>query len=59
MIASILKFSIQQRWTMIGLTLLMAALGVYNLGRLNIDAVPDITNIQVQVSALGPGLSAS
>src|SRR3989339_437873 len=58
MIASILKFSIQQRWTMIGLTLLMAALGVYNLGKINIDAVPDITNIQVQVSALGPGLSA-
>jgi len=58
MIASILKFSIQQRWTMIGLTLLMAALGVYNLGRIHIDAVPDITNIQVQVSALGPGLSA-
>ncbi|MFH0825589.1 MAG: CusA/CzcA family heavy metal efflux RND transporter, partial [Pseudomonadota bacterium] len=43
---------------MIGLTLLMAGLGVYNLGRIHIDAVPDITNIQVQVSALGPGLSA-
>jgi cobalt-zinc-cadmium resistance protein CzcA len=58
MIASILKFSIEQRWTMVCLTLLMAGFGVYNLGKLHIDAVPDITNIQVQVSALGPGLSA-
>ena len=36
----------------------MAGLGAYNLTRLNIDAVPDITNIQVQVSAQARGLSA-
>ena len=35
-------------------TVLMAGLGAYNLTRLNIDAVPDITNIQVQVSAQAP-----
>jgi len=58
MIGQILKFSIHQRWTMLGLTLLLAALGAYNLMRLHIDAVPDITNIQVQVSAQAPGLSA-
>lgn len=58
MIGQILKFSIQHRWIMLGLTLLMAGLGVYNLTRLNIDAVPDITNVQVQVSAQAPGLSA-
>ena len=51
MIGEILKFSIQQRWIMLSLTLIMAGLGVYNVTRLNIDAVPDITNIQVQVSA--------
>ncbi len=58
MIGEILKFSIQQRWIMLGLTLLMTGLGVYNLTRLNIDAVPDITNIQVQVTAQAAGLSA-
>jgi len=58
MIGEILKFSIQQRWIMLSLTLLMAGLGAYNLSRLNIDAVPDITNVQVQVSAQAPGLSA-
>ncbi len=58
MIATILKFSIQHRWVMLSLTLLMAGLGVYNLSHLNIDAVPDITNIQVQVTAQAAGLSA-
>ncbi len=58
MIGEILKFSIQHRWIMLGLTLIMAGLGAYNVTRLNIDAVPDITNIQVQVSAQAPGLSA-
>jgi len=58
MIGEILKFSIQHRWIMLGLTVLMAGLGAYNLTRLNIDAVPDITNIQVQVSAQARGLSA-
>ncbi len=58
MIATILKFSIQHRWVMLSLTLLMAGLGVYNLLHLNIDAVPDITNIQVQVTAQAAGLSA-
>ncbi|MEW6112370.1 MAG: efflux RND transporter permease subunit, partial [Thermodesulfobacteriota bacterium] len=58
MVAEILKFSIRQRWIMVALTLLMAALGIYNLSRVNIDAVPDITNIQVQVTAQASGLSA-
>lgn len=58
MIEKILNFSIQQRWTMIALTVFMAAIGAYNLGRINIDAVPDITNVQVQISAQAPGLAA-
>jgi cobalt-zinc-cadmium resistance protein CzcA len=43
---------------MLGLTLIMACVGAYNVTRLNIDAVPDITNVQVQISAKAPGLSA-
>ncbi len=57
MIAQILKFSITHRWVMMGLTLVMAGVGIYSLARLNIDAVPDITNVQVQVTAQAKGLS--
>jgi heavy metal efflux system protein len=58
MIGRILEFSIQHRWIMIGLTALMAVVGAVNLWRVHIDAVPDVTNVQVQVSAQARGLSA-
>ena len=35
----------------------MAALGIYSYQRLPIDAVPDITNVQVQINTLAPGYS--
>ena len=38
-------------------TLAVAALGVYNYQRLPIDAVPDITNVQVQINTEAPGFS--
>ena len=38
-------------------TLAVAVLGVYNYQRLPIDAVPDITNVQVQVNSEAPGFS--
>lgn len=57
MINRILEFSIRQRWVMIAFTLAIAALGVYNFGSLTIDAVPDITNVQVLVSAEAKGFS--
>jgi cobalt-zinc-cadmium resistance protein CzcA len=37
--------------------LVMAALGIYNYQRLPIDAVPDITNIQVQINTPATGYS--
>lgn len=40
------------------LTLLLAGLGFYSMGHINIDAIPDITNVQVQITAQGSGLSA-
>ncbi|MBA2352796.1 MAG: CusA/CzcA family heavy metal efflux RND transporter, partial [Burkholderiales bacterium] len=57
MFERILKFSIEQRWTVLLLVLGMAALGVYNYQRLPIDAVPDITNVQVQINTQAPGYS--
>ena len=57
MLERILKFSIHQRWVVLLATLAVAALGVYNYQRLPIDAVPDITNIQVQINTEAPGFS--
>lgn len=57
MINRILSFSIQQRWMIVLFTLGMAVVGIYNFGRLTIDAVPDITNVQVLVSAEAKGYS--
>jgi cobalt-zinc-cadmium resistance protein CzcA len=57
MLERILNFSIRQRWLVIAATLGIAALGAYNYGRLPIDAVPDITNVQVQINTEAPGYS--
>ena len=57
MIEKILSFSIAQRWLILLATLGIAGLGVYNYGRLPIDAVPDITNVQVQINTEAPGFS--
>ena len=58
MIARILQFAVQQRLLILLLTAGSAALGIWNFARLPIDAVPDITNKQVQintaVTALAP-----
>ncbi len=57
MFERLLKLSIEQRWLILLATLGMAALGVYNYQRLPIDAVPDITNVQVQINTEAPGYS--
>ncbi len=58
MLERILRFSIDQRWLVVLVTAAAALLGVYSLTQLPIDAVPDITNNQVQINteyeALGP-----
>jgi len=57
MIDGILSFSIKQRWLVLILTLGVAALGAWNFTRLPIDAVPDITNVQVQINTSAVGYS--
>src|SRR5262252_3722041 len=57
MIARILTFSVEQRWLVVLLTLAAAAWGAWSLSALPIDAVPDITNNQVQINTLAPALS--
>ena len=57
MIDFILKVSLARRYLVIGLTLLMAAVGLWNAQRLPMDAVPDITNVQVQINTEAAGFS--
>src|SRR5258706_2491652 len=57
MIARILAFSVHQRWLVVLLSLVAAAFGAYSLNQVPIDAVPDITNNQVQINTLAPALS--
>jgi cobalt-zinc-cadmium resistance protein CzcA len=57
MIGAILAFSIRQRWLVILATLGVGAFGVWNFVRLPIDAVPDITNVQVQINTSAAGYS--
>ncbi|WP_369804116.1 efflux RND transporter permease subunit [Siphonobacter sp. SORGH_AS_0500] len=58
MLDKIIRFSIDHK-LIIGLfTLALIGCGAYSLSRLPIDAVPDITNNQVQVITLTPSLAA-
>lgn len=49
MLTHLIEFSLKNRGLVIILTLLMAGAGVYSAIELPIDAVPDMTNVQVQV----------
>src|SRR4051812_44627261 len=57
MLERVLKFSIQNRWLVIVLTVLVVAVGARSLSKLPIDAVPDITNNQVQINTVAASLS--
>ena len=57
MFERIISFAIQQRWLVLLAVFGMAGLGIFSYNRLPIDAVPDITNVQVQVNTSAPGYS--
>ncbi|WP_084663264.1 efflux RND transporter permease subunit [Pandoraea faecigallinarum] len=57
MFERIIQFSIGHRWLTLVITLAIAAAGVLAYQRLPIDAVPDITNVQVQINTNVPGYS--
>ena len=57
MLEKIISFSIRQRWLVLIVILCVAGLGIYNFNRLPIDAVPDITNVQIQINTEADGYS--
>jgi cobalt-zinc-cadmium resistance protein CzcA len=57
MIANLMALSVRARWAVLAIFLVIAGLGVWQLTKLPIDAVPDITNKQVQINTIDPRLS--
>ena len=58
MLNKIIQFSIKNKFVIIMLTLVLIAYGSYSVKKLPLDAVPDITDNQVQVITVTPSLGA-
>ncbi|PUE59137.1 CusA/CzcA family heavy metal efflux RND transporter [Limnohabitans curvus] len=57
MFEKLIRAAIEHRWLVLLAVVGMAAIGVFNYQKLPIDAVPDITNVQVQINTQAPGYS--
>ncbi|MBX5461668.1 MAG: CusA/CzcA family heavy metal efflux RND transporter [Steroidobacteraceae bacterium] len=57
MLETLVGFSVRNRWLVLVAATGLAALGLFSYARLPIDAVPDITNVQVQINTEAPGFS--
>jgi cobalt-zinc-cadmium resistance protein CzcA len=57
MFQKLIEFAIARRWLVLFVVAFLAGLGVYSYQRLPIDAVPDITNVQVQINTGAAGYS--
>ena len=55
MLDTILRASLNGRSVIMALVLFVSMLGIWNFNRLPIDAVPDITNVQVVINTEAPG----
>lgn len=57
MIEALIRFSIKQRLLVLLMVIFVAVGGLFGLQKLPIDAVPDITNVQVQILTAAPALA--
>ena len=57
MINTIVRLSIERRYLILSLMLVLVGIGIWSYQRLPIDAVPDITNVQVQINTEAAGYS--
>lgn len=57
MFERIIRFAIEHRWLVLLAVFAIGGLGAYSYTRLPIDAVPDITNVQVQINTAASGYS--
>ncbi|MCM2316877.1 MAG: efflux RND transporter permease subunit, partial [Thermoanaerobaculia bacterium] len=57
MISALIRFSVSQRLLVFFMVLMITGAGIYSLRTLSIDAVPDVTNVQVQILTAAPSLA--
>lgn len=57
MIDGIVRFAVSQRVLVLLMVAILVGAGLYSLQQLPIDAVPDVTNVQVQVLTAAPSLA--
>ena len=55
MLEAIIKFSLERRGLVMAIVIIVMGLGVWKFTQLPIDAVPDITNVQVVINTAAPG----
>ena len=53
----IIETAVRFRWAVVFAAAVIAVYGLFQLGRLPVDAVPDITNRQVQINTIAPALA--
>ena len=53
----LITWSLKNRWTVLAITALVAVVGIWSLGRLNFDAFPDTTPVQVQINTPAPSMT--
>ena len=56
-LARVLELSVRHRWLVLALTAAIAVFGAFQFTRLPIDAVPDITNVQLQINTEASGFT--
>ncbi|MBK6605078.1 MAG: efflux RND transporter permease subunit [Leptospiraceae bacterium] len=57
MIEQLIAFSIRKKYIVLSITLIISMFGFYSAAKLSVDAVPDVTNVQVSAVTASPGLS--
>lgn len=57
MISGLIRFSVNNRLIVLLMVAIMTGVGIYSLKNLPIDAVPDVTNVQVQILTAAPSLA--
>ncbi|MGE0208089.1 MAG: efflux RND transporter permease subunit [Lysobacteraceae bacterium] len=57
MFKTIIETAVRSRWAVVLVAAIVATYGLFQLGQLPVDAVPDITNRQVQINTVAPALA--
>jgi heavy metal efflux system protein len=57
MLRRVIDFSLDNRWVVLSVTVALIALGLYTMWNIPIEAFPDLTNTQVDVTVETPGMS--